>query len=879
MNDTKENPPKSGGKFGDLLEDLQDTLENSIYNSDTEKAKDKKRVSKKTGDSVSDFGFGYESEHSETAKKSHGKSDAVSEIFDALNDTVPESRPKKQDRRPESPEKIRRTESPNNTNKSDRTDKAEISEDKKLKPKEPKKPGNIRGTNAADKNAEHNTERIEEKKFEIQEEYIDNINISKDKNNDTIDIMNMNDTDGIDDIDDIDNIDNINTADGSDMDLELLKAIGIGKTNIGFEDDLQPDIPETIFTGKSRENKTRKARPDSKKAPVKPSRIYNKISDKEYTDREQMNEIFASYKKSYISELIKLLLGALLFLMLLYMEIAPYIKWPLPEFLNINYVHMPYIWVDLQLLLLVAALNLKSLSYGMKSMFAANINVYSISFFFFAVSFIHTVLTLFMRGGSIDSVSPNMVLYNSMGVFGMVLISLYNLLDMSSEITGFKTVTSKKPKYALDLILPDQYQKPSEPRRRTVSGKTERQYASAMLESELFKDVIPADASVGGITITPFVSNFFSRTYKEKHAGGLIKYYIYISAFMAVALFIVLMGISGDKSWYVALSSVTALILGSVPLCSFIITVYPVFMAQRKAASAGSAFIGGNSIEEISGIPIISLYDRDIFPSEQIKISGIKVYGNNRIDSVLQSLCVVFDRLNMAPADTFRASANFDKSLNRDVKIVNVADNGICYAADGKKLFLGTSEYISNMGLITNYDTNFDDQFLKSLGSIMFLASQSEVVAKIYIKYEITADFYDIIKNINKINACLCIRTFDPNIDDGLIMKLGNLKKYPIKVLKLKNPADIYAAPESMESPVISKESVKSLINAVLIADKTKRVMKSNVLIQAAVFAVSLLLSIILGFAGQLWGINSGHLFLLQSFWFLPVIIFTGISQ
>jgi hypothetical protein len=160
----------------------------------------------------------------------------------------------------------------------------------------------------------------------------------------------------------------------------------------------------------------------------------------------------------------------------------------------------------------------------------------------------------------------------------------------------------------------------------------------------------------------------------------------------------------------------------------------------------------------------------------------------------------------------------------------------------------------------------------------MFLASENEVIAKVYIKYEITADFYDIIKNIKKINACLCIRTFDPNIDDELISKLGNIKKYPVKVLKLKNPADIYETPERVEAPAISKESLKSLINTILIAGRTKTVLKSNVLIQMFAFAASLILSVVLGIAGQLWGLNAGHLFLLQSFWMLPVLLFQELT-
>ena len=64
------------------------------------------------------------------------------------------------------------------------------------------------------------------------------------------------------------------------MDLELLKAIGIGQDSIGFDDDFLPDAAETLFAVESQENNIRRERADSKKIPAKTSRIYNKITNK-----------------------------------------------------------------------------------------------------------------------------------------------------------------------------------------------------------------------------------------------------------------------------------------------------------------------------------------------------------------------------------------------------------------------------------------------------------------------------------------------------------------------------------------------------------------------------------------------------------------------
>ncbi|MCL1794281.1 MAG: hypothetical protein FWG34_10455 [Oscillospiraceae bacterium] len=652
----------------------------------------------------------------------------------------------------------------------------------------------------------------------------------------------------------------------SDMDLELLKAIGIGREEAADGKKRPRENyadPEKSGAENKSDPKEYEKNPVSKKPPQK---TFYRATEKEFANREQITDIFASYRNEYISALIKFAAGAVLFLIIFYMETAPYLKWKMPGILNIYHYNVPYIWIDMQILLLAAAINGKSLVYGVRSMFASNVNAYSISVFFLAVSFVHTMLTLNFRYNS-----PEMALYNSMAVYSMVMISLYNLFDIIAEIDSFKTVSSNKQKYALTLL------DPSKTPKTAPLQASSQPYGTAKPEAELFRDVAAYGSGVGGVVSAPFVSNFFTRTYKDKHLGGPIKHYIYISLFAALSLFIITMGLNKEKDWYASLSCAAAIMLGSVPLCSFVACSYPVFKAQKKARQIGAAFIGGNSMEESSGMPIISVYDKDIFPAEKVRISGIKVCKDVRIDAVMQTLCAIFDKLNMPPAETFKASVNYDGNGERDVKLAGIEDDGICFFSSGAKMFIGKRGYMANLGL-DPFSSDVDEAFEKSLGSIMFLAAENKLLAKIYITYEISPDFYDIIKNIRKVNTCLCIRTFDPNINDELVAAMGNIKKYPVRVLKLKDSSDIYKIPGYVDSPVVSKESLKSLFGAVVIADKIKTLMKTNAMLQTLAFSAGLLLSVILGVAGQLLGINAGHLFLFQTFWMLPVIVLSGLN-
>ena len=628
---------------------------------------------------------------------------------------------------------------------------------------------------------------------------------------------------------------------------ELLKAFGVT-----YENDAD------IISGKP---KSKKAKATTLKAKPRLKSIYQ-VSKGEYVSAEQNAAVFEGYKKIYTAEWIKFIASTVCFLILLYMELSPFLNLPLPPLLDPNFYNAVYILINLQILIIVAWLNTNSLFFGIKSIFASVVNIYYISVFFLVLTFIHTIATYFWRFNAPlwilveNNQYPNMMLFNSITVFGLVLVNLYNLLDINIEIMGFKVISSKKQKYAVRL-----------------NNK-------AVLEMDEFRDIIPADTTVGSITKTKFLSNFFSRTSKKKIYGTYEKYFLAVSFSVSALLFAVLLGFKVDK--YIALSSAVTVMLTSIPFCSVIVNIFPLYKAQKKAYEMSSAIIGAESVNDHSEVSIVSVYDRDIFPPDQVKIADFKAYGNSRLDMTLQLFCTVFEKLNMVVADQFKVTTTYENSFDKNIDILSIAENGVCFVSNGRKLFMGNSEYISNIGLAVNHNHNFDEQFLKSLGSILFLSSDSEVMAKIYIKYEIVSDFFDIIKSLNKADVCLAIRTFDPNIDNTLLQKFVRMRRFPVKVIKLKDLKEVYRPPENMDSGVVSKTSLKSLIKTLLLCNKTKSVRKSNILIQVIAFMVGIVLTsavVIVGIInGNIWAINPGYILLFHAFWIAPMLFLSGLT-
>lgn len=590
--------------------------------------------------------------------------------------------------------------------------------------------------------------------------------------------------------------------------------------------------------------------PNTKKS--SPEKKFNglfRVSAKEYTSREQNDNIFKEYQKIYIGEIIRLIACGLFFLALIYLEIAPFIDFlKLPD--ELVFYSSVYILIDLQILLFAAWITQKSLIFGLKSILKSELNLYAAATIFFIFAAAHSIAAYFLKANTAQT-----ILFNSVAVLAMFCISLYNILDIDFEITGFKAVSAKKLKYTFRLDT------------------------NASDERELFKDVVPQNMTVGRISKTAFASNFFSRTARYKNHGESAKFYIYIG--LAAAVVMTITYIIMKREIYQIFSAAAFLFLGSMPLCAFISAAYPSFRAQRKAQASGAAFIGADSIAENAEIAILSIADRDIFPPS-VKLARVRVYGNNtRLDDVMNYLYALFSELNLPASEIFKTQVDWDakKAEEANVQINELSDYGICYTANSATLYAGKSEYIEHLGhRLPVDDPDFDEQFLKSSGSMMFLASEIEVIAKIYLKYELTSNFHDILKSIRKMNSCACIKTFDPNIDDALLHKLANIKKSPIKVLKLKDMSEVYQISEKTESGIVSKDSLKSIISTLLIANRTKTAMKTNALIQGIGFAISLIATVCIILFGSAEIYNAGILVALQLFWAATITFLSALS-
>ena len=117
------------------------------------------------------------------------------------------------------------------------------------------------------------------------------------------------------------------------------------------------------------------------------------------------------------------------------------------------------------------------------------------------------------------------------------------------------------------------------------------------------------------------------------------------------------------------------------------------------------------------------------------------------------------------------------------------------------------------------------------------------------------------------------IKTVDPNINDEMLSTRIRITKYPVRVLKYEDIGDRSRGSDRTDSGIVSKKSVKSLLRAFTLCDKTKHVTRTNIMIAILTFLGGLAITAAVTILGSIAAVSSVYVALFQLFWIVPVYL------
>ncbi len=567
----------------------------------------------------------------------------------------------------------------------------------------------------------------------------------------------------------------------------------------------------------------------------------------EYSDPSENGAIAEKYRKRNRFAIIKMIICFAAALVLLIFENLPVLGYQPSGALDPMYYPVVYLMFDLQFVTLGAALMIKHIGRGLSSLIRFKPTVDSIPAFMAIASVAVTIITAYT---AVPGVEPKVFNFPTALCFFFAAVGEY--LTVRREIFSFNVVSSKKPKYVM----------------RRLSTR------DSVLENEAaadFDSPVADEGDVIKIQKTDFVDGYFWRTNNHGTQGrSYIGFAIAVSVVLAVVIGIYA-GVTKSAS---PVSTAFAALSAAMPASMVILGCYPFYRANRQAYESDSTIIGEGSVEEYSGIGVISFDDVNVFPSNSVKVRNVRLFNNCRIDKVLYYAASVFSATGGPLADVFDV-ATMETGHSENVEILETGAGYIEAQVNGRSIMFGSAAALSALGIIIPEDIVDDGTQLPVDCTVMYMIYQRKLVARMIVNYVIDPDFEYILKQLTGSGMCVCVKTFDPNIDEDMIYRQIKSGKYSLRVIKYKNTEEITKYSRRAEGGIVSRGNTKSLLHTVSSCDKILSAQKTGFVMGIISAILSAVIMGVVLIAGSFGSMHSIYIALCQLFWLIPVIIST----
>ena len=161
--------------------------------------------------------------------------------------------------------------------------------------------------------------------------------------------------------------------------------------------------------------------------------------------------------------------------------------------------------------------------------------------------------------------------------------------------------------------------------------------------------------------------------------------------------------------------------------------------------------------------------------------------------------------------------------------------------------------------------------------SIMYMLREGKLVSKLYIKYDLDTDIEPILKQFNDSGIYMCIRTYDPNINEEMIASKVEMRDPPVKVVRFREEGEVGAVEERADSGIVTTGSPKALLQLIPYCDNTSRTKRDCMALGIVSAVISAIIVLLIFVSGGISKANSLLAAVYQLAWLLPAFLISKI--
>lgn len=502
-----------------------------------------------------------------------------------------------------------------------------------------------------------------------------------------------------------------------------------------------------------------------------------------------------------------------------------------------------YSMVSLQLMLLACLCAYEEIISGIKSLFRGIPKPESITGLMMVAGIIYTAVIALI---TVQSSEP--VMFNFAVAFAALMTVIASIFNTKREMICFGVVSSPKDKHIVCRIPDEQSQ----------------------YETDAFADDTEV-CDVMKIEKTEFVDGFFTRLYTPDGTMNVFVSCIMGIMVAAAVLFGVFGAVCGNTAMEVAqIVCVALMVLAPMPV--YLSFSYPFYRANKAAKEYDSAIVGEASLEEYSNASVVTFDDKNIFPSYSVRVQNLRIFNNARIDRVLYYASSVFAHAGGPLQDVFEV-ATMEMGHSENVKIYDTEAGFLAAEVDGVNIIFGSGDALIRRGFKITREQAEDDVDLSDELSIMYMFREDRLVCKMYIQYGMDTDIEMILSQFRNNGLYVCVRTFDPNIDERMIARKVHMKNMPLKVIRYASMDEVGAYEEKVDSGLVTCGSPKSLLQVISYCDKVLHTRKTNIALNILSVIIGAAVMTLLVLADSIGLMSSVFIILYQLLWIVPMLL------
>lgn len=595
------------------------------------------------------------------------------------------------------------------------------------------------------------------------------------------------------------------------------------------------DIPKNIFEDTTVETQE--------------TEIEEECEEEEETDNyvsfDQNPEVLQEYRSKYNSVKVRMGISAFLAVLILVFENIGIFGVRLPDFMCNEAFTVPFEWT---VIFLSGALVSDILWGALKKLVRFEFEPASVTLFALIFSAASTMVALFTES------EPKF--FN----FPFVLCVFLNLLavyfSLRKEIFSFKIISSTKKKHAVTLMKAGE------------AAPEAKEFAEYLSENSQFYRAREAE----------FVDGYFA---KRKHAPGMYKKLRVVLpiAFVAAIAAAVLSIVLKEASLYEGMLGGYLTFMMGAPAAVFFANELPMYFSTVNAYSHNSAILGDCAPEMMENMSCVTFSDKDVFlPGDSVRVKGVKVVGNNRIDNIIYYASAVFELAGGPLAKTFKQAA-LDGGAPESAEIRIISENGIDATVDGKHIVAGTYGFMDTLCFNPIKEAGDEQWDGKTHKRVLYLACDEKIIAKFYIEYNVNPEFVYLVKKLSKAGICTAIRTNDPCVDVDLFYKNKLTAENHFCVIKGIGEEEESTSVSASKTGLVAAGSLKGLIKTLIVCDKLRSVQKTNFVIKTVAAAIGILaMGFIIAAGIPLSAAWSLYFALYQLLWLVPVYVISKVN-